>query len=180
MIPVLETERLILRPLKIEDFEDYYEYANDPETAYLGLWQPYLSREDARADLEGLIREYQTERFFWWALEEKTDHKLIGRCELGAYSRFHSRAEVSYALNRLYWRKGYISEAIKQVIQYGFEVLNLNRISAVCLPENKGSQRVLEKAGMILEGVMRQHTFVHGKFDDLNLYSLLREEWIHP
>ncbi|TFI54231.1 N-acetyltransferase [Mastigocladus laminosus UU774] len=112
-----------------------------------------------------------------WAIELKNENKMIGRIGLGDYNLKNARAELGYASNRRYWGKGLMTEAVKQIIDFSFINLGMNRIEAVCLPENITSIRVLQKVGMQFEGVKREYTFVRGKFDDLNSYSLLKREW---
>ncbi|MGJ5675780.1 MAG: GNAT family N-acetyltransferase [Nostochopsis sp.] len=176
-LPTLETERLILRKLCMQDAVDMYEYALDPEIAALGLWLPFHSIEDSLKDLTEVIEGYDKGEIFVWAIELKSNSKMIGRIGLGDYSLKNARAELGYASNRKYWGQGLITEAVKQIIEFSFINLAMNRIQAVCLPENVASIRVLEKVGMQFEGVQREYTFVRGKFDDLNLYSILKREW---
>lgn len=113
----------------------------------------------------------------WWALEEKTDGKMIGRCQLDRYDPDDARAEISYALNQRYWGRGYMSEAAKRVARYGFETLKLNRISATVFPDNIASLRVLEKLKMTREGCMREYRTVQGMRKDVLLYAVLGAEW---
>ena len=176
MIPVLETEHLILRPLREGDFSDFFEYAQDPAVASGGMWTPYPSEEDARTDFNRLLSFYP-HGFMWWALEDKADGKMIGRCQLDRYDADDARAEISYALHRRYWGRGYMSEAAERVGQYGFEELKLNRISAIVFPDNIGSLRILEKLKMTREGCLRQHRTVAGVRKDVYLYAVLRAEW---
>jgi ribosomal-protein-alanine N-acetyltransferase len=89
----------------------------------------------------------------------------------------HSRAEIGYVIGRKYWGEGLMTEAVKEVIRFGFERMNLNRIQATCFPENIGSYRVMEKAGMKFEGTLREQMFIKGRFQDLKLYSILRKEY---
>ncbi len=179
-LPILETERLLLRKLSMHDAEDMYEYAIDPEIASRGLWLPFHSLEDSLADLSETLEMYAKGELPSWAIVHKADNKMIGRCGLQRYSPTHFRAELSYAMNRHYWGQGYMTEAARRLVQFGFEVMELNRIEAVVLPENIGSIRVLQKVGMSFEGVRREHTFIRGKFDDLQMYSILRPEWAGP
>ncbi|MEO8398087.1 MAG: GNAT family N-acetyltransferase, partial [Chloroflexota bacterium] len=105
-IPVLETAHLILRPLREADFADYFEYAQDPAVASSGMWTPYASERDARADFSHLLTLYPR-GFMWWALEAKSeasaDGKMIGRCQLDRYTPDDAHADISYALHQGYW-----------------------------------------------------------------------------
>jgi ribosomal-protein-alanine N-acetyltransferase len=176
IIPTLETARLILRPLREADFADYFEYAQDPAVASGGMWRPYASEDDARADFMRLISFYPR-GFMWWALEDKAGGKMIGRCQLDRYDPDDARAEISCALHRGYWGRGYMREAAEQVARYGFEILKLNRLSATVFPDNTASVRILQKLGMIREGCFRQYRATRGAPEDVDLYAVLRTEW---
>jgi [ribosomal protein S5]-alanine N-acetyltransferase len=176
MIPIFETDRLILRPLREADFPDYFEYAQDPAVASSGMWIPYETEEDARAEFTRLLSFYPR-GFMGWALELKDDGKMIGRCQLDDYNPDDARADISYALHQRYWQRGYTSEAVERIMRYGFEDLKLNRISATVFPDNVGSTRILEKQGMIREGCLRQYRAVRGLPEDVYLYAVLRTEW---
>jgi len=109
-------------------------------------------------------------------VEHRADGKLIGTCGFVTWFRHDARAEVAYALARPYWGQGLGTEAMRAVTAFGFTSMRLNRIEARCLIENRASARVLEKAGMRLEGVMRQHIFLKGGYRDLQLYATLKDE----
>ena len=102
---------------------------------------------------------------------------LIGAIGIRNWAIEHARAEVGYVLARQHWGQGYATEALKAVLGFGFSRMELNRIEAKCVPENKGSIRVLEKSGMRREGLLREVEFSKGKFEDLNLYSILRRDF---
>lgn len=175
-IPILETPRLILRPLEAADFADFYEYAQDPPVASFGMWQPYASESVAREDFDRLLKAYDR-GLMWWALQHKADGKMIGRCQLGPYDDEDARADISYALNRHYWGQGYITEAALPVADYGFETLKLNRLSAIVFTDNTASMRVLEKLGMVREGCLRHYRTTRGQPDDVYVYAVLRADW---
>lgn len=176
-IPTLETPNLILRPLRETDLDDLYEYAIDPEVYPHGMWRPYQSREEAQEHLADLLKGYGQGTVWWWALQNKADNKMIGRCELVNVVRSVARAEIGYALNRQYWGKGYASEAVQRVLHYGFEDMGLNRIAAEVLTDNATSIHLLEKMSMKREGTLRQETKVRGFLEDIHVYAILRAEW---
>lgn len=176
-LPALETERLLLRKLRMEDAGDMYEYAIDPEIASMGMWEPFHSLEDSLQDLTETLEGYAKGTLLSWAIEYKAEQKMIGRVSLMPFSRRNLRAEIGYAMNRQYWGKGLMSEALRRLIQFAFTDLGLNRVEAAVFPDNPRSIAVLEKAGLKLEGVRRESTFRDGQFVDVNLYSLLKREW---
>lgn len=95
-----------------------------------------------------------------------------------AWSPKHKRAEIGYELNPRYWRQGITSQAVEKVINYGFEKLSLNRIGAIVYLENSGSNNLLQKIGFRKEGILRDYLYSYGESHSVNMYSLLKEEWI--
>ncbi len=176
-LPIFETEHLILRELRLDDAQDMFEYAQDDEIAGFGLWPPQKTLQENIDDLQEAVNAYAEGKALDWAVEHREDHKMIGRINLGAYNVRDARADVGYAYNRLYWGKGYATEAAYQILRFGFEVLKLHRIGAAVLPDNFGSIRVLEKLGFQREGVRRQAYSLRGPHEDLYCYSILAPEW---
>jgi ribosomal-protein-alanine N-acetyltransferase len=172
----LQTSRLSLRPLQMADFADFFEYAQDPAVSGPGMWRPYVSETVAREDFEHILSLYR-QGLMWWALEDRLTRKMIGRCELAAYDPIDARAELSYALNSLFWGQGLMTEAARAVLRYGFEEMRLNRVSAKVFVDNAASVRLLEKLGMVREGRLRQYVQVRGQPEDVDIYSVLHAEW---
>ena len=176
-LPTLHTERLILRKMRLEDAEDLFEYTSDPEVAKYVTWEPHKSIEDSINFLNSVLTKYNKKEVSEWGIVYKENNKLIGTCGYGLWVPKHSLAEIAYAMGREYWGKGLMTEAIKEVIRFGFEKMDLNKIYARCFVENIGSYKVLEKAGMKFEGILREQMFIKGRFRDLKLYSILRREY---
>ena len=88
----------------------------------------------------------------------------------------HRVAEIGYVISKEYWGKGMTTEAVKEVVKFGFDQMDLVRIQAQCFTENQASARVLEKAGMVCEGILRKAMYIKGKHRDLKMYSILRED----
>ncbi|MCK4449432.1 MAG: GNAT family N-acetyltransferase [Anaerolineae bacterium] len=176
-LSVLETERLLLRKMILSDAEDLFEYASDPEVAKYTTWQAHESIEDTKCFLNSVMDQHKNRHVAPWGVIHKGDKKLIGTCGFVYWDLHNSRAEIAYALSRKYWRKGYMTEAVREVTTFGFRTMELNRIEARCKTENIASARVMEKAGMKFEGILRQHMFAKGTYHDLKIYSILKEEW---
>ncbi|HYO50041.1 MAG TPA: GNAT family protein [Chloroflexia bacterium] len=176
-LPTLETVRLLLRKVTPDDAQDVFEYAIDPEVARYTTWEPHQSIEDSRLFVARLMEGYAAGKVTTWGMVHKADSKLIGMCGFAEWIPYHARAEVGYAMSRKYWGQGLMTEAVRAVIAFGFETMRLNRVEARCLVENVGSARVMEKAGMRFEGILRQHMYAKGTYDDLKMYSILRQEW---
>ncbi|HEX8228630.1 MAG TPA: GNAT family N-acetyltransferase [Chloroflexia bacterium] len=174
---VLETERLKLRRLKMEDANDLFEYASDPEVARYVMFEPYRSLDDSRAYRHRVLSRPPGSGSITLGMEHRETGKLLGRIVIFLDSEHDARGELAYTLNRSYWGHGYTVEAAKAVIDHGFRHLRLHRIQASCFPENVASARVLDKIGMSYEGTLRQYMLIKGAYQDLKMYSILRSEW---
>jgi [ribosomal protein S5]-alanine N-acetyltransferase len=177
-LPDLETDRLILRKLSIGDAHDIFAYASDPQVAQHTAWFAHTSLDDSRSFVEMIVERYGNgEAHDWtWGIALKESSQLIGTFFI-AWSPRHKSAEIGYALGRAWWSKGLMTEAVREVIKFGFERMGLNRIEALCLPENLGSAWVMEKAGMSYEGTLRAWRTIKGEPADLKMYSILRREY---
>ena len=176
-LPVLETGRLVLRKVSLEDAADIFEYATDPEVPKFMPWEPHQSIQMTYEYLAHVLDLYRQRSPGPWAIVHMRDAKMIGTCSFGSWERDHRRAEIGYVLNRRYWGQGYMTEVVRAIIAFGFRELGLNRIQARCEVPNIGSARVMEKAGMSFEGVLRQQLFEKGSYRDMKMYSILRSEW---
>lgn len=176
-LPQLETARLILRKMTIEDAQDLYEYAKDPQVSKYTLWQPHKSMDESINFLKYVINNYEKHNVENWGMVHKQTDKFIGTCGYFLWEPEYSRAEIQYAMSDKYSGMGLMTEAVNEVIKFGFEKMRLNRISAKCMIENVASERVMQKTGMKFEGIMREGVFAKGKFYDLKVYAILRADW---
>lgn len=176
-LPVIETERLLLRRMTLEDADDLFAYAVDPEVSRFTTWSPPATIDDSRAFISAVIKRYERNDVAEWGVVHKSDGKFIGTCGFINWDTTHNRAEIAYALSRVYWKHGYMPEAVGAVIAFGFLQMELNRIEAKCVSENTGSAHVMEKNGMHKEGTLRQYMYAKGNYHDLDLYAILRSDW---
>lgn len=144
---ILHTERLVLRPWKESDLEDLFAYASVDGVGQMAGWPPHKSIEESRVRLEKFISTKKT-----FALEYQ--EKVIGSCGLVDYNEAYypelallRGREIGYVLSKDYWGKGLMPEAVKAVIQYLFEVENLDFIIAGHFEQNRQSARVIQKCG---------------------------------
>jgi len=175
---VIETARLRLRNLSLDDAADQHAYASDPEVALPGMWDPIPTLDENRLDLiETLARQVRGESMEW-GIERVADGRLIGRCGFVRFRAAHMNGELGYALARPHWRHGYMTEAVTAALAYGFERLGLHRAEAICLADNTASRRLLERMGFRLEGNAREAFLQDGSYKDLSRYALLKDEWL--
>jgi RimJ/RimL family protein N-acetyltransferase len=177
--PSLVTERLLLRELQLGDAAAIAAGAGDRRVArfLIQVPSPYPV---------ALARRWLTARVEWWdagrgvtfAITRRSHpHVCLGTVSLRRYSRDH-RAELGYWLAASAWGSGIATEACTAAVDFGFKELSLARIYAQVLAGNRASQRVLDKLGMVTEGVKRQHVKKGDKLSDVVLYGLLRDEWL--
>ena len=173
----IETERLILDKWTTsdDDIRGLYEYAKDPEVGPNAGWKPHESLDESREIIEELFIPHDV-----WAIREKETGRIIGSIGLEPDRRRENvnSLEMGYSLAKESWGKGYMTEAAKAVIDYAFSELNLVVLAICTGPENRRSQRVIEKCGFKFEGIQRKGYHIYDGSDrDNRVYSMLREEW---
>jgi len=176
-LPHLETERLLLRKLCQDDAYDLFAYGRDPEVTKYLLWEPHRTVHDSVQFIEWAIRQYDAGEIAPWGIELKETGKLIGTSGFYTWTPRHRRAEIGYALARPFWRMGLMTEAVRAILDFGYCVMDLNRVEARCFTANVASARVMEKCGMKFEALLREQELIKGRFEDLNAYAILRREW---
>lgn len=178
-LPVLETERLLLRKVTLDDVEDIFAYGSIEEVTRYVTWDAHRTLSDTKEFVQFILNQYENNKQVApWGIEFKENGRLIGTINFVAWQPKHHSAELGYVLSPDYWGKGITTEATKKVIEYGFEEMDLIRIQARCFLENIGSSRVMEKAGMTFEGISRKAAFIKGKHQDLKVYSILKDEFL--
>ena len=176
-LPTLLTPRLTLRPVRMSDAEDMYEYSRDPEVARHVLWDAHTSVHPTRNYIRFLIRQYRNAAPGTFAIALRDSGKVIGTIGFMWLQTDNRSAEVGYSLGRKYWNQGYMSEALQAVVEFGFTRLNLNRIEAQHESDNPASGRVMQKCGMLQEGVLRGRVCRKGVYRDVALWGVTRADW---
>ena len=176
--PKLETERLILRKIQEDDAEDVFGYAKNPEVAKYTTWEAHKSLKDTKIYINWVIGRYKNDETGDWVIQLKETGKIIGSLGFAQLDLHNSCGSIGYALGKEYWGRGIATEAVKRLIQFGFEEMELNRIDAVHIPENEASGKVMQKSGMKYEGLIRQKLFAKGIFWDVKQYSITKDEWM--
>lgn len=175
--PILETERLILRPFKLSDAEQVQKLADRKEVAAtVNLPHPY-TLEMAEGWINTHEAAFQEGRNATYAITLRDSGELIGTIGLMDFTKRSNHARIGFWIGLPYWNKGYCTEAGKAVLEYGFVERGLNRIHTAYMINNPASGRVLKKLGMVYEGTQRQHITKLGEYEDLVLVGLLRTEW---
>jgi ribosomal-protein-alanine N-acetyltransferase len=174
----LETERLLLREFRPEDFDDIQAYASDHEVSRYMEWGPNTP-EITRKVLDDRLMDQTV-----WpranvnlGVELKSEERLIGSIRLGVSDLANRTGDFGYAYHRNYWRRGYATEAAHILLGAAFEKLGLHRIYATCDVRNAGSWGVIEKLGMRREATLIEDTLRRDGWRDSHVYAVLEREW---
>jgi ribosomal-protein-alanine N-acetyltransferase len=148
--PILETERLRLRPVVADDLDHFAALYGDPDVMrFIGLRGP-LTREQAGERLEFMIDHWRRHGFGMWTLRLKASGEFVGRCGL-RYLEETPEVELGYTLAKAFWGQGLATEASRAVARHAFDAIKLRRLVAVADPANVSSVNVMRKIGMIFE-----------------------------
>jgi uncharacterized protein YbbK (DUF523 family)/RimJ/RimL family protein N-acetyltransferase len=173
--PTLHTDRFTLRPLGIDDAESVFEYSKDPDVGIDAGWEPHRTVDDSLVFIERIASSPHV-----FGLVEKDTGRIVGSIGL-IKDTLRSNPDclmLGYALGQEWWGKGYMTEAAREVIRYGFEDLRLSLITATHYEFNRRSRRVIEKCGFQREGVLRAVELApDGVMQDLVCYSMTKQEY---
>jgi ribosomal-protein-alanine N-acetyltransferase len=175
--PILETGRLILRPFILNDAPDVQRLGGASEVADTTLNVPHpYEISDAQQWISGQAARFASGSSVAYAITQRTDSILLGAISLMEISARHRRAELGYWLGVPFWTQGYMTEAAAALVNYGFTALNLHKITAGHFTRNPASGRVMQKIGMVCEGIRYQHVCKNGVFEDHAIYGLLAQD----
>ena len=176
-IPTITTERLILRRIERYDVDDIFEYSSNPKTSAFLLWYPHERKSDTVYYFKEVDKRYRRGEFFDWAVVEKESGKMIGTCGFTSIDERNDKAEIGYVINPHFWGRGYATEAVKRVLEFGFSYLDLERIEAKYIIGNDASRRVMEKCRMTYESTQMHAIKAKGRFFDIGVCSILSESF---
>lgn len=175
----LETERLILRKFKLEDAEGMYNnWATDPLCCRYVTWDLHKNIEETKAIISMWIDEYDNGTYNW-IVELKGTNEVIGSITAVHIHKDDFNVEIGYCYGSKYWGKGYATEALKKVIDFFLKECNMHLVEACYISGNPASGRVMEKAGMKKDAVLRDRRINKDtkELNDLIFYSVTKEEW---
>ena len=151
----ITTERLLLRIPVPEDAERIFNsYAQDPKVAHYLAWKPSKTLDDSKRHIQDRILAWRRGNICAWSIIQAEHDLLIGMIELRIKGEV---ANVGYVLAHAVWGKGYATEALGAVICVGLALPEIHRVTGLCDVENMASTRVMEKAGMVQEGILRRY-----------------------
>ena len=172
----LKTSHLVLVSFKANDAAEVARLAGDRRVVEMTASIPYPYPESLAVDW---IRSHEQQREngnYIFAIRSNENDKLMGCVNL-AINKKHDSGHIGYWMGYEFWNQGYCSEAVKEILRFGFEDKKLNKVWAPHLTVNVASGRVMEKNGMIHEGIQRQHFKRDGKYFDLSIKSILASDY---
>lgn len=172
--PVIETERLTLRAITMEDASNLFELRRDSDVMRYLDREPHHTPDDSRALIQKIVDGIEKNDAIAWAIAFKNQPDLIGTISYHRIEKEHYRAEIGYMLHPKHWRKGLTNEAITKVLEFGFDTMKLHSVEANINPQNTASANLLKKHGFMREAYFKENYFFNGKFLDTEIYSLIR------
>jgi [ribosomal protein S5]-alanine N-acetyltransferase len=174
--PGLVSERLIIRKITLNDANDIFEFTSLPETSEILTWYPHTTLQVTSSFIKSIIEKYEKNEASQWAIELKNEKKVIGIAGFIQFFPEHNRGEIAYVLSPVHQNRGYMTEALMMVLNYGFNNLKMNRIEAKCEINNSSSERVLLKIGMQPEGCFRDYLIRKGLYRDYKFFAVLKKK----
>ncbi|STO08619.1 GNAT family N-acetyltransferase [Exiguobacterium aurantiacum] len=176
--PELATNRFTLRELEPRDARALYAILSTDEVMRYYGSDPLLAVYEAKNVIAYFKDQFQQGKAIRWAICDRSTDELVGTIGFHNWTPQYYRAEIGFEVARSHWRQGVAFEAATAVIEHGFNEFKFHRISALVAPENDGSNRLVQKLGFTKEGLLHDYAYSHGRFMDLTMYRLLRDEWL--
>lgn len=175
--PTIETKNLVLESFTIKDAEELFKIRSDDRvTKYLDR-DNHKTVEESQMMIRGIIQSYKDKAGICWVMREKASFEIVGYVGYWNLIRENVRAEIGYALKFSHWGKGYMSETLLKVLEFGFNEFMLHSIIGNVNPENKRSKKILEKFGFKKEAHFREDYLYNGRFLDSEIYCLLETDF---
>ena len=181
MNEIIETDRLVLRNFKLDDLNDYYEYAQEDEIGFNCGWHPFKSKDEAAKKLDIMINA----NYPYYAIVLKSNNKVIGNISLSNpdIRRYPNvklediAKELGFALSKYYRKNGYMTEAVKGLIEYAFNTLNIPAIYSITSNQNLSSIKVQEKCKFTTIGEKIDVKWIDGTIQEMVIRKVGNKEF---
>lgn len=179
-LPAVKTNKFILRDLNVRDYLDLYQIGSDYENTRYVSWGPFSSESEAYNFINKIIIDRINQGLHvGYSIVDSRTNKMIGMIDFHTYYPSINCAEVGFILNKMYWNKGYITKALKELIKIGFEYMGLNKILIGHMEENEASRRVIEKCDFKYERT--EYNAITDKetkmLSNIIYYSIFKEDY---
>ena len=176
MFPNLHTDRLDLIEITQNHLSDLFTLFGDVQVVRFYNLLPFQNESEGQRLIDLFQTRFTNQTGIRWGIALKGTNNIIGTIGYNTYTKNH-KATIGYDVQTLYWNKGYATEALQKVIEYGFDQLQVNRIDAEVMQGNTGSEKVLTKLNFKNEGVLRDWMYWDEKHYDMTMFSLLKSEF---
>jgi len=176
--PVITTDRLCIRPMRMTDAEAVFVFKSDPEVTRCYGQDPHQTIDETEDWIQRNLSSYERREAISWILSDKAKDHAIGECCLWNFDPSLSCAEIGYELRSDHRGHGIMTEALSAILTYGFRGIGLHRIEANPFAINEPSLHLLRKLGFKHEGTLRQRQLFHGQYLDQMYFGMLDDEWI--
>jgi RimJ/RimL family protein N-acetyltransferase len=177
ILPTIDAPRVRLRQLAEADVDGLFTIFSDEDMMRYWSSKPMKDRSEAEALLARIDRQFAEKSGFQWGVERKEDNRLLGTCTIFHIHPRNRCGEIGYALKSEHWKKGYMGEALKGLLDYAFGPMDMRRLEADVDPRNSSSLRILDRLGFRREGLLRERWDVDGDIQDSIFFGLLNREW---
>ncbi|MFL6706914.1 MAG: GNAT family N-acetyltransferase [Massilia sp.] len=174
---VLDTSRLILRPLRPDDAPAIFAMYSEVQVMRYWTGAPWTDPARAEEYVATSAQDIAAGTAMRLGVEVKASGQCVGQVTLFHFDVQNRRCDLGYALNRDHWGQGYVGEALHALLDFGFGALGLHRVEADIDPRNTASLRTAERLGFVREGLLRERWLVAGEICDTAIYGLLAREW---
>ena len=177
--PVIETPRLLLNRLTKNDREPLFSIFSDPQIIEHYDVERFKLIDEADRLIEYFDARFDSNTGIRWAIRDKLSGSFLGTCGFTNWNEFDHSAVVGYELSKVYWGKGYATEAVGSIINFIFAEsfhFYVHRVEALILPSNKPSETLVKSLGFRLEGTLRGKCYWNDDFHDMNMFGILRNE----
>ncbi|WP_026838867.1 GNAT family N-acetyltransferase [Gillisia sp. JM1] len=175
--PKLESERLILRKLKLTDASDVQLIRSDERVMIYMDAERQMTTQHSESFISNKLKMYEERTGIFWAIIEKSTNTFIGDFAFFKMDKKNSRAEIGYTLKPEFWGKGFMKEVMINIFNFGFSDLNLHSLEANINPGNENSRTILTKMGFQKEAYFRENYYYNRDYLDSEIYSLLKSEF---
>jgi ribosomal-protein-alanine N-acetyltransferase len=176
IFPILKTDRLDLVEIKQSHLADLYKLFSDENVTRFYNLLPLTNEQEAQKPIDWFQSRFKDKLGIRWGIAIKGQKNIIGTIGFNNFTKRH-RANIGYDLQTEHWNNGYITEALKTVINFGFDQLEINRIEAEVMQGNIISEKVLDKLNFKNEGILREWMFWNDKHYDMTMFSLLKADY---
>jgi ribosomal-protein-alanine N-acetyltransferase len=177
--PELESQRLLLRALKLSDAPNIQIMRSDERVMLYMDQERHQTVQQSEASISEKLKKYQEKTGILWALIEKSSGTFMGDVAFFNIDHKNARAEIGYTLKPEFWKQGLMKEAMQTVFNFGFKDLYLHSLEANINPANDNSRKLLLSMGFQKEAYFREHYFYNGEYLDSEIYSLLKSDFVN-